>query len=71
MCLPSDEAELRRWAEFAVTRWALEHHVLFICLHAICLGMPMTRADFLKIVRAYVDCRTENRRPLPGAVNWR
>ena len=70
MCLPSDEAELRRWAEFAVTRWALEHHILHACLQATCLGMQMTRADFMTIVKAYVDCRTENKRPQAGLVDW-
>jgi len=36
-----------------------------------CLGMNMTRADFMKIVRAYVDCSTENNRPETGEPSWR
>jgi len=70
MCLPSDEAELRRWSEFVVTRWSQERDPRFACLEACCLGMAMTRADFLKIARAYVDCRNENRSPQGTRVFW-
>ena len=71
MCLPSDETELRRWAEFVVSRWTLEHHVYLSCVQAMCLGMPIKPRDFMKIVRAYVDARTENKKPQAGPVDWK
>ena len=70
MCLPSDEAELRRWAEFAVSRWTIERDIGFACVEAVCLSISMTRADFMTIVKAYVDTRTENKRPKAGLVDW-
>ena len=71
MCLPSDEAELRRWAEFAVSRWTIERDVGFACVEAVCLSISMTRADFMTIVKAYIDTRTENKRPTAADVSWR
>ena len=71
MCLPNDEEILKKWCEFAVLRWILEHHILYSCLQATCLGMPMLRDDFMKIIRAYVDCRSENKSPQGVNVFWR
>ena len=68
--LPSDEAELRRWAEFAVSRWTIERDIGFACVEAVCLSISMTREDFMKIIRAYVECRTENRSPQAGVKMW-
>ena len=59
MALPSDDVELGRWVERIVTGWRLEHHPAFTIFHAVMLGMPMTRKDYDRIVRAYVDTQDE------------
>lgn len=55
MALPRDDHELARWVTFVVTRWRLDRKPKDSCFQAICLGMPMTRADYFKIVRSYVN----------------
>lgn len=59
MSLPSDNAELEMWVDRILTGWRLEHHPTFTLLHAIMLGMMMTREDYDRIVRAYVDTQDE------------
>jgi hypothetical protein len=71
MCFPSDHDELRRWREFAESRWKLEHAPQHACHQAICLGMPMDRSDFMMMVRTYIDVKTENRRPEAGEKVWK
>jgi hypothetical protein len=72
MTLPvGDERELARWAEFAIVRWTLDHNVQLSCIQAMCLGIPMQKEDFMKIVRAYIDNRTENKHPTPGVAFWK
>jgi len=67
MCLPTDDAECRRWVEFVVMRWRMEHDPRFIFLEGICLHMKdMTRDDCMRIVRAYVDRATENKQLRAG-----
>ena len=60
MSLPTDYATLCRWRVFAVKWWRMDINIWFACIHATMLGMPMRRADFLKIVREYCDSETEN-----------
>ena len=62
MPLPSDSVQRCRWRDFVVARWKYERDIRFVCLEAILLGMDMRRADFLAIVREYVDSATENKR---------
>ena len=60
MALPQDYTMLCRWRVFVIQRWLYERNVGMACLEAICLGMDMRRADFLAIVRDYVDASSEN-----------
>ena len=53
--LPTDHDTLCRWRAFAVKWWCMDINIYFACFHAMMLGMPMRRADFLRIVRVYVD----------------
>ncbi len=59
--IPQDQAELARWRAFVISRWRLDHNIWIACVQAICLGMPMRRADFLSLVRDYCDQRSENK----------
>lgn len=59
MALPSDQKELERWLERIVIGWKLEHHPTFTLFHAMMLGMNMTREDYNRVVRAYVDSHDE------------
>ncbi len=61
MTLPRDPAERARWRRFVIARWLLSRDIRHSCFQAVCLGMPMTRADYLAIVRAYVDANDETR----------
>lgn len=71
MALPVDADELRRFVEFGITRWQLEYPVMAFCVESVFRGCPMTRDDYLRIVRAYCDQRTENREPHGVPVFWR
>lgn len=63
MPLPThDDAELARWVRHIVSRWKLEHDVNFTILQGICLGIPMTREDYFRVVRKYCDKASENRK---------
>lgn len=63
MPLPThDRAELERWVTHIVTRWKLEHDPGFTIIQGICLGIPLTREDYFRVVREYCDKATENRR---------
>ena len=55
MPLPTDHATLCRWRMFVISRWRLDHNIWMACLQTVCLGMNMRRADFMNIVRVYVD----------------
>jgi hypothetical protein len=60
MPLPQDHDTLCRWRVFVIQRWLLDHSVAYSCVQALCLGMPMSRADFLEIVKQYCDSSSEN-----------
>ncbi len=60
MPLPTDHTALCRWRVFVIQRWIYERNIWFACVEAVCLGMNMRRADFLAIVRQYVDEQSEN-----------
>lgn len=63
MPLPiNDRAELERWVRHIVTRWKLEHDPGFTIIKGICLGIPLTREDYFRVVREYCDKATENRK---------
>lgn len=63
MPLPiNDRAELERWVGHIVTRWKLEHDPGFTIIQGICLGIPLTREDYFRVVREYCDKATENRK---------
>jgi hypothetical protein len=55
MPLPQDHDTLCRWSMFAVKYWLIDIHPHFSCICAVMLGMNMRRADFMEIVRVYVD----------------
>ena len=59
MPLPTNRDELRKWRDFAVSRWRYERDVRLACMEAICLGMNMTPHDFNLIICAYIDWRDE------------
>lgn len=59
MALPTDKVELQGWIEKVVVGWKLEHHPTFTLFHAMMLGMRITRDDYNRIVRAYVDSHDE------------
>ena len=59
MTLPIHEDEMRRWAEFAVSRWKYDRDIRLVCFEAMCLGMKMTQEDFFKIVKIYVSTQNE------------
>lgn len=61
MALPDDPATLRRWRTFVVKRWIDDINPWFSCVHAVMLGMLISRRDFMDIVRQYVDGETENK----------
>jgi hypothetical protein len=55
MALPTDHETLIKWRMFVISWWRMDINIQFGCFHAMMLGMPMLRADFLRIVRVYVD----------------
>lgn len=55
MTLPTNPDTLAKWRVFAVKWWRIDINITFGCFHAMMLGMPMRRADFMIIVRCYVD----------------
>lgn len=62
MPLPThDSAELSRWVRHIVTRWRLEHDPDFTIIQGVCLGIPLTREDYFRVVRTYCDSATENK----------
>ncbi len=56
----------REIGELIVQRWLAEHSPISIMLQLICLGAPVTRADVLAVIRAYVDHSSENLAPGPS-----
>ncbi len=61
MTLPHDPLERARWRRFVIACWLSSRDLRHSCFQAVCLGMPMTRADYLAILRAYVDANDETR----------
>lgn len=57
-----NHAELARWVKHIVLRWQLDHDINFAIIQAVCLGMSMTREDYMRVVRAYCDQKSENAR---------
>jgi hypothetical protein len=55
MALPTDHDTLCRWRCFAIKWWLMDINIQFGCFHAMMLGMPMRRSDFLRIIRVYID----------------
>ena len=55
MPLPTDHATLLHWRMFVIKWWCMDINIWFACVHAVMLGMDMRRADYLRIVRVYVD----------------
>jgi hypothetical protein len=51
----------REAGEFIVQRWRAEHWPSFIMVQLILLGAPVSKADVLAVIRAYVDHNSENR----------
>jgi hypothetical protein len=63
MCLPlHDEVELKRWVVFLVSRWVLDHHWHSVMIQALFMDMPVTKAEYMYVIRCYMDCR-RNERP--------
>jgi hypothetical protein len=60
MSLPTDHETLCRWRAFVIQRWTLDHDINHACVQALCLGMPMSRSDFIAIIRDYMDVSSEN-----------
>jgi hypothetical protein len=54
-------------AMFVINRWRVEHTVNSIIAALYRAGHPLTRADVLKIIRAYVSAHTENSTYRPKA----
>jgi hypothetical protein len=52
---------------FVINRWRVEHTVNSIIAALYRAGHPLTRADVLKIIRAYVSAHTENSTYRPKA----
>ena len=61
MPLPTDHDTLCQWRMFAVKWWLMDINIWFACVHATMLGMPMRRADFLRIIRVYVDHKDDEK----------
>jgi len=62
MPLPTHDAvELERWVKHIVTRWLLEHGPDLTIIQGVCLGIPLTREDYFRVVREFVDRATENK----------
>lgn len=53
--------ELERISKFIISRWQLDHNTALTVMQARCLGMDITREDYLRVVRAYCDVSTENK----------
>jgi hypothetical protein len=66
MTLPSDDAELARYIDFAISRWRLDHYFEQIQVQGLFLGIRLSRADYLKIVRDYCDERDDPETDRPG-----
>lgn len=45
---------------FIIGRWMMEHDVTAIMAQLITLGIPITKAEVLKIIRRYIDVSSEN-----------
>ncbi len=50
----------REIGAFIVQRWVADHSATSIMIQLICLGAPVTRADVLAVIRAYIDHSSEN-----------
>jgi hypothetical protein len=60
MSLPTDHETLCRWRAFIIQRWVLDHDIDHACVQALCLGMPMSRDDFIAVIKDYVTLSSEN-----------
>lgn len=59
MPMPTNEAEIKKLALQVVSGWRLEHHPSATLIHAMMLGFKITRDDYNRIVKAYVDTQDE------------
>jgi hypothetical protein len=60
LSLPQDYDTLCRWRCFVISHWLDERNMLFACIEAFRCGLRITRADYLSIVKDYVEKQSEN-----------
>lgn len=44
-----------------ISAWLRDIPATAIMMHLICLGVPLKKADVLRIIKRYVDNQTENK----------
>jgi len=57
----------REIGQLIVDRWRMGHGANVIMVRCIMRGALVSQNDILKVIRAYVEAATENKRPQPGA----